>query len=311
MKFGSLNTALLALRRCTVVSGAMLILTGMSACEIAGKRTADVGSPETDPCQPKKAAEAAVSSSYNQQVMSLGPALYLPLGASSSNTAVDMTANGPAATFMPASRPPNMVAMPNGDLAANFNGLNQYVEVPSSSALSITHTGCLTVQAWIKPATLQFPHEEGTGYVYILGKGSPREYEYAIRMYSANNTEVPVRPNRISGYVFNLAGGLGSGAYFQDPVEVGQWIMVTLVIDDRRSTGWPDGYVSLYKDGVLRQQVSLSQYDVKPHAGDAPLCIGTRDNDSYFEGAIGKVAVYDEVLSGSTIAATYKAMFTH
>ena len=57
-----------------------------------------------------------------------------------------------------------------------------------------------------------------------------------MRMYSATNTEVPERPNRISGYVWNLAGGLGSGAYFQDPVKVNQWIMVTLVLDDRRVT---------------------------------------------------------------------------
>src|SRR5580700_10453403 len=119
MKFAWISTALLTLRRSTVVSGAMLILTGIAACEIAGKSTADVGTPETDPCQPKMAAEASVGSSYNQQVMSLGPALCLPLGASSSNAELDMTANGPAATFIPSSRPPSMVTMPNGDLAPN------------------------------------------------------------------------------------------------------------------------------------------------------------------------------------------------
>ena len=142
------------------------------------------------------------------------------------------------------------------------------------------------------------------------GKGAAGKYEYAIRMYSETNTEVPVRPNRISGYVFNLAGGLGSGAYFQNTVVVGQWIMVTLVVNDKASSGWPDGYIALYKDGSLEDQVSMKQYDVTPHAGNAPFCIGTRDNNSYFEGAIGKVAVYDRILTSSQIAATYSAMFS-
>ena len=63
--------------------------------------------------------------------------------------------------------------MPNGDMAADFNGRSQYAQVPSSEALSVTDTGCLTIEAWIMPTTLQFPHEEGTGYVYVLGKGAP------------------------------------------------------------------------------------------------------------------------------------------
>jgi hypothetical protein len=32
------------------------------------------------------------------------------------------------------------------------------------------------------------------------------------------------RPNRISGYRFNLTGGPGAGSYLQDPVTAGQWI---------------------------------------------------------------------------------------
>ena len=316
MKLESVRASLLTIRKCTVLSGAMLMLTGLSACEMAGKGSAQAGPGEAEPCGPKAAdtpeAPAGImraASPYDRHVLGLKPTLYLPLGASPGSTAFDMSGNDHTASFLPANNTPDMVVMPNGDMAASFTGQDQYVEVPSSPALSVTYTGCLTVQVWIRPATLQFPREEGTGYVYILGKGTSGEYEYAIRMYSKVNREDPERPNRISGYVWNLAGGLGSGAYFQDPVEIGQWIMVTVVIYDRPSKGWPDGYVALYKDAELRDQVSLSQYDVTPQAGNAPFCIGTRNNDSYFEGAIGKVAVYDQVLSASSIAATYNAMF--
>jgi hypothetical protein len=109
--------------------------------------------------------------------------------------------------------------------------------------------------------------------------------------------------------VFNLSGGLGSGAYFQDEVRPGEWMMVTFVIDSRPSGQWPDGYITIYKDGVSRGgPVSLRQFNVVPQASDAPFRVGTRDLESFFQGAIGKVAVYDTVLSDQEIIATYQAM---
>jgi hypothetical protein len=293
----------------------MFVLAAASACATVGKKGSVAVLPDAGHCKlgtaTAVAPKPATSDTYDQQVLSLNPALYLTFSNPSAPTQVDLSGHGHTATYLPAGDPPSEVAMPNGDMAADFNGRGQYAQVLSSEALSVTDTGCLTIEAWIMPTTLQFPHEEGTGYVYVLGKGAPGDYEYAMRMYSAKNTEVPERPNRISGYVWNLAGGLGSGAYFQDRVEVNQWIMITLVLDDRKSVLWPDGYVALYKDGVLRGQVSMGQYDVDPQAGNAPLRIGTRDNDSYFEGAIGKVAVYDRLLSSAQIAATYSAMFAN
>lgn len=77
----------------------------------------------------------------------------------------------------------------------------------------------------MRPDTLQFPRVQGSGYVYILGKGTAGKQEYALRMYSYSNSENPPRPSRVSAYVFNLAGGEGSGAYFQDPVRPGTWMM--------------------------------------------------------------------------------------
>src|SRR5579872_4477627 len=84
----------------------------------------------------------------------------------------------------------------------NFNGVDQYVEIPSSSDFSVTSDG-LTVSASMRPDTLTFPKPEGSGYVFWLGKGSKGQYEWAFRMYNLTNTENPPRPNRISFYVFN------------------------------------------------------------------------------------------------------------
>jgi Concanavalin A-like lectin/glucanases superfamily len=295
----------------TVLSGALLILAGVAACGVGSSRNRPAGIVEDDSCRPRSADPTTqVADNYDRQVLSLGPVLYLTLAHPSSPTEADLSGNGNTATYLPANDRPAQATLPNGDPAAEFNGLGQYVKVASASTLSVPRTGCLTVEAWIQPATLQFPHEEGTGYVYILGKGTSGKQEYALRIYSIKNSESPVRPNRISAYAFNLAGGLGSGAYFQDKVAAGEWIMVTFVIDAKKSPTWPDGYVAIYKNGDLRGRVSLGQYDVKPKASTAPFCIATRNYDSYFEGAIGKVAVYDFVLSRAEIAATYNAMFS-
>jgi len=171
--------------------------------------------------------------------MSLGPAAYLPLSRSAAGVAEDVTGHGHDGSYRGAGSP-GTAQLPNGDQAVTFDGHGQYVEVPSAAALSITDTGCLTVEAWVRPDVLEFPVTEGTGYVYILGKGEAAKQEYALRMYSLTNTEVPPRPSRISAYVFNRQGGLGSGAYFQDTVTPGQWMMVTFVVDSRHSARWPE-----------------------------------------------------------------------
>jgi hypothetical protein len=254
---------------------------------------------------------AAVTGGYDRQVLSLGPAAYLTLGNAASGSAPDLSGNSLDGTYFPRGNPPAAATLPNGDPAAKFDGLGQYLQVPSAPQLSVPHTGCLTVEAWVRPDTRQFPREQGSGYAYILGKGTAEEQEYALRMYSYSNSENPPRPNRVSAYVFNLAGGQGSGAYFQDPVQPGTWMMVTFAVDSRPSAAWPKGYIALYKNGVLRGKVSLGQFNVTPHAATAPFRVASRDLESYFQGAVGKVAVYDSVLSAADISATYKAMLSH
>jgi Concanavalin A-like lectin/glucanases superfamily len=246
---------------------------------------------------------------YDRQVLRLGPVLYLTMAHPLAGTEEDLSGHGHDGVYLPRHHLPGQVRLPNGDAAAEFDGHGQYLQVRSADALSVTHTGCLTVQAWIRPTTLQFPEAQGSGYVYVLGKGAPGEQEYAVRMYSYFNAEHPARPNRLSGYVFNPRGGKGSGAYFQDVLTVNQWMMVTFVIVSRSTPAWPYGYVALYKNGRERDKVSLNQYRVRPQAAGAPLRIATRDLDSYFEGAVAKVAVYDYVLSAADIAGTYAAMY--
>jgi hypothetical protein len=201
--------------------------------------------------------------------------------------------------------------LPNGEPAADFDGATGYLTVGDDAALSPATTGQITLEAWIRPDALQFPNDQGTGYVHWMGKGEPNQHEYVARMYSKTNDEN--RPNRVSGYAFNPAGNRGAGSFLQDPVTTGDWIHYALVINtEARSTEFPNGYTKIYRDGALRDQddLSIDGNVIRPVDGTAPFRVGTRDFGSWFAGAIGKVAVYDQELPRARIAAHTDAMIT-
>lgn len=243
------------------------------------------------------APHAHAASTYDQTALGLRPVMMLNMDPAAAP--VDLSGNGHTGTYMGGT--PASATMPNGEKAPSFNGSSQYLTIPSSPKLSVPTTRVLTIVAWIKPSTLQFPHTENEDFVYFLGKGNPTTgYEYANRMYSYTNSAG--RPNRISVYQWNTNGGLGSGSYFQDAVNTTDWIMVTDVIDMNR------GVVDIYKNGVLRDSTPLSQYSVIPKATNSPFNIGTRNFNSWFQGAVGKVSVHDRVLTTAEMATLYKAM---
>ncbi|MBI3898433.1 MAG: LamG domain-containing protein [Gammaproteobacteria bacterium] len=249
---------------------------------------------------------SAVASSYDNAVLANHPVLFLTMAAPCSGGEGDVSGHGRTGTYFPVGSRPTATTLPNGDFAADFDGSTQYLEVADADALSVPTTGVLTIEAWMRADALPFTVLEGSGYVHWLGKGTSSQQEYALRMYSDSNGE---RANRISGYAFNLNGGLGSGSYFEDPIKVGQWIHVTMVINmTNTSPTYPTGYVKIYKNGVLRDTTALNQYDVVPGNGTEPLRIGTRDRHSFFLGAIGKVAIYKSELTQPQIATHYVAM---
>jgi Concanavalin A-like lectin/glucanases superfamily len=190
-----------------------------------------------------------------------------------------------------------------------FDGEDDYIEVADSIDLSLANTGQLSVSAWIRPDALTFPASESTGYVHWLGKGEAGQQEWTFRMYNAETTDNPPRPNRISFYVFNPAGGEGIGSYVQEPVEAGEWIHIVGVADEQTTT--------MYKNGVFKRcdyytgtgpgpcHGHPSDLWVTPTHGTAPMRIGTRDFASYFLGAIREVRVWSRALSATDVGGLF------
>ncbi|WP_432973754.1 LamG-like jellyroll fold domain-containing protein [Dactylosporangium sp. CA-233914] len=256
------------------------------------------GDVRTDNVAATDLAAPPVGSAYDKAVLADSPVAYWRLG-DAAGTVADSSGNGHTGTYVGS---PAVTTMPNGDPATRFDAASQYAEIDDADYLSVPTTSRITVEAWLRPDTLQFAQQESTGYVHWLGKGTTGQHEYVARMYSLINDES--RPNRISGYSFNLGGGLGAGSYFQDTVTAGQWIHYTLVINTvDTSAAYPTGYTKVYKNGVLRDQDNLQDYTIVPGNGTAPLRIGTRDFASWFEGAVGKVAIYNYEVPSTRLAA--------
>jgi hypothetical protein len=236
---------------------------------------------------------------YDQVILADNPVAYWPLG--SVNGLQDATGHGHNGT---AHNDPTTSTMPNGSDAAHvFNGTTQYIEIADADDLSVPKTGILSIEAWVRADTLDFGANEN-GYVHWMGKGEPGQHEYVARLYNLNSD----RPNRYSGYSYNLEGGLGTGSYFQDSLSVGEWVHFVMIINTvDRDAANTTGFTAIYKNGIERDRDALTNYNITPQSGTAPFRIGTRDFNSYFQGAIAKVAVYDYHLSTEKALAHYNA----
>jgi len=161
-----------------------------------------------------------------------------------------------------------------------FDGIDDYIEIPDSADFSVATTGQLTVSAWIRPDAPTFPAAESTGYVHWMGKGQRGQYEWAFRMYNQQASDNPPRPNRISFYVFNLAGGQGIRSHVQEPVVHGEWLHIVGMADSEKT--------SIYKNGAFKDcdrytgsgpgpcNSYAPDHWIVPERGRTPLRIGTR-----------------------------------
>lgn len=254
---------------------------------------------------------------YDALVLSARPAAYWAM-TNPGGSEPDLSGNHHSGSYPKGGR---QTALPNGDTAADFDGVSQYMTVPSDPSFSVPTTHQLTWEAWIKPDVLQWsrrsdPHSDG--YVVWLGKCQDRakSCEWEARLYSSSDS----RCNRLSAYAYNPSGGLGSGAYWQAACgffKAGQWIYVVgeyQTLANPRQCSTPAGTIDIWVNGVQWNASRhypggcMSQYKVAPVAGSSPLNVGTMALDSYFPGAVGKVAIYDRLLTGQEIASHYSVM---
>jgi len=255
------------------------------------------------------------ASAYDTAVLNDHPVAYWAMDNAAGGTEPDLAGNGHTGTYQGGT--PKYTSLPDGEQAADFNGSTQYLTVRSSSAFSIPTTGQLTWESWIKPDKLQY----ASYYTDWIGKcqGYSPTCEWEARMYSTVNSQG--RCNRLSAYVFNLSAGLGSSADWQPNchlLQAGQWLYV---VGEYQTQSQPPGCngpqiggINIWVNGVEWNQSyhlqtgCMSQYGITPMASTSPLNIGTMALDYWFPGAVGKVAIYNYLLSQAQISVHFTAM---
>ena len=282
-------------------------------------------------------------SSYDQTVRRDSPVALWDMN-SRGSTETDRTGNGHTGTYR--GTHPSATTMPNGDTALDFNRgstTGEYMSVPSPSTsdpvFSIPNSAKqLTWEAWIRPDTLAFPsnHLDSSGeYIDFLGKC--QDYsptcEWEGRMYGTSPSEH--RCNRLSAYAFNSGAGLGAGADWQPDDDntnsnsqscppnlftnnnwlyvVGEYRTDSTPYSCANSSTYP-GTLDIWVNGVRWNESKhnptgcMSQYNIAPTANTSPFNVGSMGLDSWFPGAIGKVAIYDKLLTQSQINGHFVAM---
>ncbi len=268
------------------------------------------------------AVTARYRDAYEQVVLADAPVAYWRLGERAGPAAVDATGHGHHGTY----RGHPTLGLPGAirgesDTASGFHG-QEYVEIPDSVHFSqpASRAG-LTVEAWMRPDVLDFPGQPATPgadpYVHWLGKGVTGHYEWGFRFYSRHKDPeqrgLSSRPNRISAYLWNPAGGTGAGAYFQDPLVTGRWIHIVACYEPGDLKTRPAAGVLIYKDGQFRlgppapgTLYSNPAFQILPAHGTAPVRLGTRDLGSFLRGGLDEVAIYPYVLSARRIQEHYR-----
>jgi Concanavalin A-like lectin/glucanases superfamily len=249
-----------------------------------------------------------MSNEYRDAVLSKGPVGYWRVGDAQGLTAVDQTGHNHGGTYHAAPVTPTAGAIA-GDPDGAFSVYRPfYVEIAGGVVFSQPTSGQgLTVEAWLRPDSLDFQGETAENYVHWLGKGEAGRLEWGFRFYPLSSS----RPNRISAYIWNPAGGEGAGAYFEDTLTAGEWVHVVACYDpgDHKN---PTAGVHVYKNGVHRlgppspgTLYSNPLFQTSPRHGTAPVRLGTRDLGSFLQGAIDEVAIYPRVLSAAEIQDNY------
>jgi hypothetical protein len=256
---------------------------------------------------------AAAPADYERGVLAKRPVAYWRLGEARGPDAADRTGNGHWGAYR--DRPAfgqRGAIRGDPDTAVGLDGRRSYVEIPDHPDFSQPTSGKgLTVEVWVRPDVLRFEGETGASYIHWLGKGAPKQREWALRFYSGRSKD---RPHRISAYLFNPEGGLGAGAYFQDELRAGEWIHVVACYDpgDARTEGRRG--VHIYKNGAHRlgppspgTLYNNPRWRIIPTHGSAPLRLGTYSLKGFLTGGLDEVAIYPHVLTAKEVLENYHA----
>src|SRR5437867_6188985 len=216
-------------------------------------------------------ATAAVMSVTVNNVGTTTLPLYFQFDESSGTTATDSSGNSNNGVLF---NSPVFAAGRMGN-AVSLNGVNQYVQVSSTTGLNLSNA--ITLAAWVNPADL-------SSYRNVIIKGAAGSRGFGMNIISGALNFV-----NVGGADFTSTVTLSTNAW--------QHIAIT----------WnaTTGEVKFYKNGTLAQTIISSSSVIAPTDTDVLVVGRWLGGTSYFGGLIDDLRIYNGVLAASDILALY------
>jgi hypothetical protein len=236
-----------------------------------------------------KVPEFIVGQRYKDLIQSFNPIGYYRLGESSGTTVTDESTNALHGTYY---NSPTLLQTgaitSDANNSINLNGSSQYATLPNSSTFD-PGTGTYTILGWFKTSATYgsagyILHNYGSGVIpsVSLGVNSADQKLYAMLRDGGGN----------------MVSVTGQGSAVND----GTWHFAALVRDSQTS-------IKVYLDGSLLGSSSTPGMGSITFSGLGPFSIGRRsgNNDSYFNGQIDEIALFNSALTATQISNLYNA----
>lgn len=179
------------------------------------------------------------------------------------------------------------------NVALNFDGVNDYVSMPSTTSNELNLYINFTITCWIKPDPNQVPQSNSfPGENDIISKwNGTGGYPFVIRYFNNSHTD-PARRNKI--FVARYNGTDWPQIISTTAVNDGKWHHVAFAKDG--------GTLRLYIDG--NTEGSIADNTISGFGNSTPMRFGSRGNNAnYFKGEIDEVRLWSVTKSQAEIQA--------
>ncbi|MBU1557712.1 LamG domain-containing protein [Patescibacteria group bacterium] len=202
----------------------------------------------------------------------------------STNTAIDRSGLGHNGTIKSSMSATSSPVIGKVGQALEFNGVDNYVSIPSDSSLDLTSS--LSISAWIKP--------QSSGA--LKGTIVSKYYQNSSYTFKYDNYTLQSR---------FVSGGVSYYSKKSTPLSLNEWQHVMLIWDKTLN----DGKARIFVDGsevsYLSQDALTGDIDI---TAGSPLYIGddrTGGTSVGFDGSIDEVSLYNRSLSTSEVTELY------
>jgi len=177
-------------------------------------------------------------------------------------------------------------------LAFNFDGTNNFVQIPDSPILRPTN---LTIEAWVRFNDLNTPGNAEVGRQYLVFKQNSASADFeGYDLSKTRNANGDVFEFRVSN-----ASGQSVAATASTLIATGQWYHVAAVR--------APNFLQIYVNGQLQRQTNVT---FAQNYGTQPLYFGSSGQafwDRKFRGTLDEVTLYSRALASNEVAAIYNA----